>query len=120
MYKILYAVWILIPVFFFTLALWSKLEQASGKPKRDRPDDLVKQGFFISICVVVSIFLDQYALPPLYEMISVSFIPLGFFQVLLLPFVFVVLAQVIGPTKDIKITKAPRPTENKKKSKNKK
>ena len=110
MYQLLYAIWILIPIVFFLLALWSKLEQMSGRPKKDHPGDLVRQGIFISGCVVVAIIIDHFFLPYLYSYISPAWIPYGLYEVLLLPFILYVAAVAIGPSTDIKIIKAPRPS----------
>jgi hypothetical protein len=107
---ILYIIWILLPLMFFSLALWSKLEQISGKPKRDHVGDLVTQGFFVLICVIISFGIDYYFLPSLYAFIAIPWIPLGFYQVLLLPVVLFIAGKITGPSMDIRITKAPRPT----------
>ena len=115
MYQILYAIWILIPLVFFTLALWSKLEGISGKQKKDNPADLIRQGLFVSGCVIVAILIDQYLLTSLYQSFSPEWIPFGFYEVLLLPLILFLAAQFIGPSKSIRITKAPRPSDQAKK-----
>ena len=113
MYQILYLVWILIPLTFFLLALWSKLEQMSGRPKKDHPGDLVRQGFFISGCVVVSIVIDHFLLPYLYSSFSPVWVPYGLYELLLLPLILYVAAISFGPSSDIRITKAPHPSSKK-------
>ena len=108
---ILYVIWILIPLFFFGLALWSLLEKWGGTPRKENPGDFFKQGLFVSLCVILSILIDQFALEPVVEAAIGDLLPLGLFQVLLLPVVLYLMALVIGPSEMIRITKAPRPSE---------
>lgn len=108
-----YVIWCLIPIFFFTLALWSKLEVLSGQVKKDNPGDLIRQGGFVSICVFIAILIDQYLLPELYPKFSPDWIPYGFYQLILLPAIFYVASRVIGPSTDIRISKAPKPSSRK-------
>ena len=111
--KVLYVLWFLLPLFFFSLALWSKLEQVGGKKQQDHPSDFIRQGIFVLICVCIAIGIDQYLLKYFYDSLGLTFAPFGFFQVLLLPFVLVVAAKVVGPTKDIQISKSPNPSKGK-------
>ncbi len=111
----IYGVWALLPLFFFLMALWAKLEQISDKQRKQNPGDLVKQGAFVLVCVLVSILIDQFVLESLAESIAPSIIPLGFYQVILLPVVLLIAAKIAGPTKAVSITKSPHPTQNRKK-----
>ncbi len=113
MFSTIYIVWYLIPVFFFVIALWSKLEHLSGKNKRDNPADFFKQGLFVTACVIAAILIDKFLLQPLVPKLAGDLLPLGFFQVLLLPVVLYLAARIVGPSKAIRITKAPRPSERK-------
>jgi hypothetical protein len=115
MHTFFYAVWLGIPLIFFLLALWSKLEALSGRQIKDRPDDISRQGIFLLFCALIAIGIDYYLLDAFYANFSPDWIPLGFYKVVLLPIVFVIAGKIIGPTKDIMISKYPKPSERKKK-----
>lgn len=108
MLTLLYVIWFLIPLFFFSIALWSTLESAGGKHKRENPGDFFRQGVFALVCVLISVAIDQTVLEGLVGTFSPDFIPLGVYQVLLLPFILYLAARILGPTQDIRIKKAPR------------
>jgi hypothetical protein len=107
MENILYPIWSLIPFVLFLMSLWSYLEKVGGKKKQERPGDLFKQGLFTTGCVLASVVIDQYLLPSLDGSFLTDFVPFGVFRVILFPFVLFVAAYLIGPTKDILISKAP-------------
>lgn len=111
MTTLLYFIWFGIPVLFILLALWAKLEQMSGKSRRENPGDFFKQGLFVLGCAGVSLLVDLYLLPRLDEGILPSWLPLLFFRIILFPAVLYIAALIIGPTKDIRIDKAPRLSE---------
>lgn len=115
MNSVLYGVWFLIPTFFLVLALWGKLEQLSGQAKRDDIGDYVRQGVFVLVCALVSVFIDKYMLESFHAFLQ-SFLVLDFsiwlLKVLLLPVVLYVAAFVAGPSKQIRITKAPTPSKS--------
>jgi hypothetical protein len=113
MQTILYGIWLLLPITYFGIALWSKLEEAGGSTKRENVGDLLRQGFFVLGCVGLAIAIDQYLLKDLVEMFSPTFIPLGLYQILLLPFILYIGAFIVGGSKDIRITKAPRVSQRK-------
>jgi len=108
--KFLYALWFAIPAFFFLTALWAKLEQLSRSPRRQNPGDFMRQGFFVLLCVLAAIGIDRYLLTALNDKLP-AWLPLPFLQVLLLPLVLLIGARLIGSSKPIKIEKAPRPTD---------
>ncbi len=95
------------------MALWSKLEQAGGRTKRENVGDLARQGLFVLACVGVAVAVNEYLLSDTVAMLSPDFIPLGFYQILLLPFVLYIGAFVVGGSKEIRITKAPRVSQKK-------
>lgn len=103
----LYIIWALLPIFFFLMALWSFLEKKVGKKKHERPADLLIQGLFVTVCVIISLILDHYFLPSILESLLQGLIPYGVFQIMLLPFVLYVAAKIVGPSKPIQISKAP-------------
>ena len=103
---LLYLLWFLLPAFFFGIALWSKLEQFSNKHKRENAGDFFRQGIFVSVCVLLSVLIDQYALGGIVTSLSPDFIPLGFYQVLLLPLVLYLAAMLVGPSKAVTASKS--------------
>lgn len=109
----LYAAWAACPLLFFGMALWGRLEQASGRAQKQNPGDFLRQGVFLIICVAAAYLIDAYALERAVTYASPRSIPLWFYRVLLFPLILLVAAMVIGPSKDIKIAKAPRPTDRK-------
>jgi hypothetical protein len=103
MQTFLYIVWFLIPTTFFVLALWSKLEHASGQPKHASAADLFNQGIFVLVCVFVAILIDRTMLQSIADAIAPTILPLGFYQAFLLPLVLLIAAKLVGPSKDILI-----------------
>ncbi len=101
--NLLYLIWWLLPLFFFTMALWAKLEQMSNRNKQQNPGDFFRQGIFVTIGVLISMWLDSSVLPGLIPAIFPPSIPMGFFQVILLPVVLYLMALIIGPSKEILI-----------------
>jgi hypothetical protein len=106
----LYIIWFLIPAFFLFMALYAKLEQFGNSPRKQNPLDFLKQGLFVLLCIGIAVLIDQYVLESFVNSFSPDFIPLGFYRVILLPLLLYIGARLIGPTKDISITKAPNPT----------
>ena len=105
----LYIIWFLFPAFFLLLALWGKLEQMGNKQKAQNPGDFFKQGVFVLFCVIIAVFIDQQILEGLVSSFSPDFIPLGFYQVLLLPLLLLVAAKLVGPTTTISLKKKQHP-----------
>ena len=104
----IYIIWFLIPACFFLLALWAKLEKMSAQSwVKERSLEYLKQGFFVLACVLVSIVIDRYFLEGLSDALSPELVPLWFYEVLLLPVVLYIGALLAGPSKDIRITRAP-------------
>ena len=111
MTTLLYIIWFGIPALFLLLALWAKLEELSGKSKKENPGDFFKQGLFVLACAFATLLLDIYALPGIAENMMPSWIPLLFLRIILFPLVLYVGALAVGPTKQIRIERASRPTE---------
>jgi hypothetical protein len=103
MHTALYVIWFLAPTFFFVLALWAKLEQMSGSVKKHDPISLFRQGIFILICVILACLIDTYVLEGIVASFSPQFIPLGFYQIMLLPVILILAARVVGPSEPILI-----------------
>lgn len=106
MQTVIYSLWGLFTSIFFLMALWTFLEKVSGRDKRDQPWEYLKQGFFVLACVGVSFLIDNLFLEDLVSATFGDMIPLGFFQILLLPFVLLTGAKLIGGSKPILITKS--------------
>ena len=104
MITVIYAIWFIIPAFFFAMALWAKLEQLSKSPKKHDPSDFMKQGFFVLICALIAWVVDQYVLQPNAANLFPDLIPLALLQVLLLPAILSVAAMLTGGMKPIRAT----------------
>ena len=103
----LYVIWILVPLGLFLLVLWAKLEQIAGKNKVENIPDLFSQAVFVTACSGITYLLDTYLIDIAYASLSPDFIPIGFYKILLLPFVLLLGAKVWGGSKDIMISTAP-------------
>jgi hypothetical protein len=110
MRNVLYILWFLPPVALLLIALWAKLEQFSRKEAREHSMDYVKNALFLVVCALVAIAIDTNILEDLVNIFSPDFIPLGFYQIMLLPAVLVIGAKIYGGSKGIRIDKAPRPS----------
>ena len=115
MRTLLYIVWALVPLFFFTVALWATLERLGGKEKKGGTADAWRQGFFVLGCVGVAVLIDRTILPDIVDSIAPDYLPLGFFQALLLPLVLYLAALAFGGSKEILIGKAPKPGQARRK-----
>lgn len=65
----LHYLFLLVPLLYFLLALWSLLESKSNKRKGKDKDILLKQGIFVFICTLVAIGVDILILPHLIPML---------------------------------------------------
>lgn len=108
---LLYIIWFGIPLFFFLMGLWSQLEEWGNKTRREKPADFFKQGLFVLAAAVICLLLDQYVLSGISEDVLPWWFPLLFIQIILFPLVLYALALAVGPSKPIRIEKAPRPSE---------
>ncbi|MBX7145044.1 MAG: hypothetical protein K1X79_11380 [Oligoflexia bacterium] len=108
MQTLLYIIWFLIPTFFLGAWLWGTLEKFGGNEQRGATKDALKQAFFVLACVLMSVAIDQSLLPDLVSSYAPDFLPLGFFQVILLPAILYIGALIVGPSREIRISKAPR------------
>lgn len=115
MNTVFYIIWGLIPVGYFLLVIWSKLEQSTqirkGKKKTAEAADLFRQGVFVTFCVGITFLIDYFFVDRGYlEPILPGFVPIGFIKLLLLPLVLLAVGSLVGGSKPIRIEKAPRPT----------
>ena len=111
----LYVIWLIIPGIYLLLALWSKLEQISNKAKKEDPRDFLRQGFYVLLCAGFCILIDRYVLEIITNFIDSPWLPLGFLEAILFPIVLLVTAKLFGGSKEIRIEKAPRPSQPRKK-----
>lgn len=112
----LYIIWFLIPIFFFVLALWSKLEHISSKGALHgrQAKDFFIQGSFVLGCVLVALFIDLYTFDAFIRPALPPSIPTGFVKIILLPLILLIGAKVVGGSKPVRIVKAPRVSKNRK------
>ena len=111
MTTVIHVVWIIIPLFFFAIALYAKLEMIGNKHKVDNPKDFLRQAAFTTLCTGIAFIIDEYALEGLVQSLSPDWIPVMFYRILLLPLILVIGAHLAGGSEEIAINKAPRPTE---------
>lgn len=114
MQTLVYISWLLLPIFFLGHALWVVLEQAGGKGLGEKPGDYFKQGLFVSACSLACYGIDQLILQTYVPIYSPTALPLWFYQLILFPIILVLGAKLIGGSKEIRISKAPRPSLRKK------
>lgn len=107
---VLYTVWVLLPLGFLGMALWSFLERMGGKTQVHDDASLFRQFLFVLGSVLIAVAIDQYALKWVVSDILSDVLPLGVFQVALLPLVLFLGAVLIGPSEEIRIGRAPRPS----------
>ena len=105
MHTLLNLAWFLLPLTLFLMALWNYLERRSPGGNVRSATDLFKNGLFTLGCCVVALLIDWYLLEDLVNAVSPSFISLGVYQFLLLPFVLLVAFKIMGPSKEIKVKK---------------
>ncbi len=103
-----YGIWLLLPIFYFVVALWGKLERSSGERNRDDLGDYVRNGTVALLAVIVSVGIDRFLLPALDDTLLTDLMPIFFFRVLLYPVVFVLINLALGPSKKIQIPTTPK------------
>jgi hypothetical protein len=107
-----YIIWFGLPALFFSLSLWSKLEQLGKSHKKQNPGDFFRQGVFLLVCALICLVLDRYVLEWFVENIAPEATPLGFYQLIIFPLVMVIGAKFAGGSKPILIENAPRPSHS--------
>lgn len=111
MRNILYIIWFSLPIIMLLIALWAKLEQfGKNKEAKEHAIDYVKNALFLFVCALLAVAIDSYFLEDLVAFISPDFIPLEFYQLMLLPMILVICAKLFGGSKGISIERAPRPS----------
>jgi hypothetical protein len=103
MRSVLYILWFALPTIFFLMALWTKLERMGGEGKKGNASDLFSQGVFLLCCVLLAVLIDQTVLEDLVSEFVSDSLPLGFFQFFLFPFILLIGAKIVGPSKKILI-----------------
>jgi len=101
--NVLYGIWFLLPLFFFTLALWAWLERLSKSPKRQNPKDFMRQGTFLLGSAVLALLINEYVLQEGAADLLPNWLPLTFVQIMLLPIILLLGAKMFGGTTPISI-----------------
>jgi len=104
MLYVLYGIWILLPVFFFGLALWTGLERISGKQPQEHPTDYFRQGLFVASCVAAAFAFDAYLLADLVHFLGFDDSWLWFFRLILLPIILFLGAKLLGGSHPVRIS----------------
>ena len=110
---VLYTIWFSLPGFYFLSSLWSGLERVTNKERRESPKQQFMAGLFCLACAFVAVGIDQYLLERIAESLIPEWLPLLFYQVFVFPAVLFIGAKILGPSKEILISKAPTPTRRK-------
>lgn len=104
MNTLVYTLWFSIPALFYGMALWSKLEQLSGKPRQgDAIVTYLKQGTFVLVCAFLCILIDKNILDDIVNSFLDPFITRGLAQFLLFPLVLLISAQLLGGSKPVQL-----------------
>lgn len=112
MRTLLYLIWFAGPVIFLVMALFSKLEQLSGKARQGETHTYLRQGLFVFACALISWLIDQYLLEDLVQSYLDPFIPLILAQIILFPIILFAGSLLIGGSKPIQI-QSKRPARRK-------
>jgi len=104
---IIYALWILAPLFFIILILWAQLERWSGRNNRDDIGNFFRQALFLSACTIISIAVDKYSLRWIADQLEALSMPYLFYRLVLFPIVVFVLGKCIGGSKKIEVENNP-------------
>jgi hypothetical protein len=104
-----YLVWIFIPTIFFILILWNFLESKGKRRKKDKyTSNLFKQGMFVTGCSICCFIFDLFLLDVLHSSLIGNLVSRNFLMIITLPIVLTVASTIIGPSKEILISRAPR------------
>ena len=104
---LLYGLWSLVPVFFFGMWLWCTLEKVSGRKIEMNISFLWRQAAFTLICVFITMLLDMCWLRDFEVPFLQEYLPQWFWRVMLFPVVLLVMARIVGSSKQLKISEAP-------------
>jgi hypothetical protein len=113
---VLLGMWILVPVGFYLLSLWSWLEQSTvvrkGKKRNEEPKDLLKQAVFLTIASFVTYLFDLFIIQGgNIDFIFGPWVPKPMVRFFLYPIILYIGAVSFGGTKRPKIDRLPRPSE---------
>lgn len=111
------AIWCAIPVVMLLITLWTYLESLKKHHWKQESKNLFSASIFTLVVTLVVLFVDSFILPAVdWGSFDAS---LGFdtnitARALLYPLLSVPMARLIGPSKKIRIEKAPRMMERNK------
>jgi ABC-type bacteriocin/lantibiotic exporter with double-glycine peptidase domain len=86
------------------LALWDYIDNKARKRKDRHSINLMKQAFFVALCVGCCVLIDQYFLDLIIESVLMNLVTRNLMLILLLPLILVVASVVAGPSKTIMIS----------------
>jgi hypothetical protein len=104
----IYVTWILIPSVITLLAMWDFIDNKARKRKDKHSLNLMKQAFFIALCVVCCVLIDRFLLDIVVESVLMNLVTRDLMLILLLPIVLVVASVIAGPSKAIMIADSAR------------
>ena len=115
----LYIVWALIIIGYFFVALWSLMEKYGDKRKANKIESsaLFKNFAIVTVGVAICFFIDMTMMDDTIYPLFPDFIPKGLVQIMLLPVVFTIGAQLMGGTKPESIQRGNRTAKSKSKKK---
>ncbi len=103
--QIIIGLWVLAPVVFLLFALWAVLER-SAKNKATHPAEHLSAAAFLGVCGIVSYGIHKFVLDWFVTLVDTG-LPRNLFLLMVWPMVLFIGAKIIGPTRKIRIEKAP-------------
>ena len=108
MHTIVYVVWISIPTVMVCLVLWDLVDNLSKRKKHKHFFQHLRQVAFVTVAILACVGVDRFFLDTLIQLPFLDWIGRDLFLVLLLPLALFLGALVLGPTKPILISEAPK------------
>jgi len=103
--NVIFAFWVAAPALFLLFALWAALER-SAKNKATHPGEYLKHAVFLTAAGVVAYVIHLFVLDYVIAFIPGE-LPRNLYLLLLWPAILFFGAQLLGPSRDIMIEKAP-------------
>ena len=95
MFRILYILWLLLPLSFFLLALWAVVKPALGVSGRENAKQYSLQGFYCALGLALAIAIDQASwFEGAIEMLSFGWLDISVARWLLYPALLVLGAYI--------------------------
>jgi hypothetical protein len=90
------------------LAMWDCIDSKARKRKDRHSFNLMKQAFFVALCVVCCMLIDRYLLDMIVESVLMNLVTRDLMLILLLPIILVVASVIAGPSKAVMIADSGR------------